>query len=278
MKRITLIVLSILLAAALLGCKQGPAETVPTETAVPETTRPETTAPETPPPETIAPETTAPETTAPEATEPEHSALYLTNVPVEDVIRWFNEVCLDSEYVHSGDPTRVQKWEVPILYMIHGETTPEDIAVLEDFAGWLNTVEGFPGIVQAQNPEEANLQIYFTDAQGLVNIMGPDFTNLDGAVTFWYDGSDAIYDEVICICTDLDQHLRSSVILEELYNGLGPVQDTILRPDSIIYQEFSETQSLSEMDRLILKLLYHPDIRCGMDAQVCEEVIRTLYY
>jgi hypothetical protein len=30
------------------------------------------------------------------------------------------------------------------------------------------------------------------------------------------------------------------VILEEVYNGLGPVQDTALRPDSLIYSDFSE--------------------------------------
>ena len=32
------------------------------------------------------------------------------------------------------------------------------------------------------------------------------------------------------------------------------------------------------VDWLILKLLYHPDIKCGMNAQQCEEIIRKLYY
>lgn len=37
-------------------------------------------------------------------------------------------------------------------------------------------------------------------------------------------------------------------------------------------------QSLTQVDELILKLLYHPDIQCGMDTAQCEAVIRTLYY
>jgi hypothetical protein len=37
-------------------------------------------------------------------------------------------------------------------------------------------------------------------------------------------------------------------------------------------------QSMTEVDELILKLLYHPQIQCGMDAQQCEAVIRQLYY
>ena len=96
-------------------------------------------------------------------------------------------------------------------------------------------------------------------------------------MTFWYEDN-AIYDATICYRTDLDQYLRNSVILEEIYNGLGPVQDTDLRSDSIIYSAFSEPQSLTEIDELILKLLYHPDILCGMNAEECEAVIRELYY
>jgi hypothetical protein len=76
----------------------------------------------------------------------------------------------------------------------------------------------------------------------------------------------------------LSQELRNSVILEEVYNGLGPIQDTVLRPDSVIYSDFSQPQELSQIDELLMELLYHPDIKCGMDAAECETVIRSLYY
>ena len=68
------------------------------------------------------------------------------------------------------------------------------------------------------------------------------------------------------------------MILEEIYNGLGPVQDTSLRSDSIIYAGYSTPQSLTAMDELLLRLLYRPELVCGMDAQQCEAVIRQLYY
>ena len=280
MKR--MLALCLLLAVVLIGCGKTTAVPAPTqattpETTVPETTIPETTVPETTVPETTVPETTVPETTVPETTEPEHTAFYIPGIPVEDVLVWFNEVCLDSEFVTAGDPSFVQKWDSPIFYMIHGEATEEDRDVLEDFALWLNTVEGFPGISETQNTWEANLNIYFTDEQGLINIMGPNYTGLDGAVTFWYDGADVIYNAVICIRTDIDQEVRNSVILEEVYNGLGPVQDTDLRPDSLIWQGYSIPQALTAVDELILQLLYHPDIRCGMNAAECETVIRSLY-
>ena len=96
-------------------------------------------------------------------------------------------------------------------------------------------------------------------------------------MTIWYE-NDMIYDAQIAIRTDMDQYLRNSVILEEIYNCLGPIQDTALRPDSIIYSDFSEPQVLSKVDELILKLLYHPALACGMNADVCREVIAALYY
>lgn len=215
-------------------------------------------------------------TTAP--TLPPHSEFYLPEVDVENVILYFNEVCLNAEYVNSGDPSFLQRWNAPIAYRIHGDPTGEDLERIEAFSAWLNTLSGFPGIYEAGDGEYTNLDIHFCDRQQLIDLMGDNHLDSDGAVTFWYDNSDVIYNAIICIRTDLDQHLRNSVILEELYNGLGPIQDTALRPDSLIYAGFSEPQELTDMDKLILKLLYHPDLKCGMTAQECEAVIRQIYY
>ena len=49
-------------------------------------------------------------TPSPEPTpspKPEHSSLYIEGLSVEDVITYFNEVCLDAEFVNSGDPSRL---------------------------------------------------------------------------------------------------------------------------------------------------------------------------
>jgi hypothetical protein len=245
--------------------------------------------PMTGPSETISTETvpTVPETTTPEITEPsvpetvaggeEHSDLYIQGLAVENVTLFFNEVCLDSEFVNSGDPSYVQKWVDPIYYMLEGDYSDDDVVVIENFAAWLNTVEGFPGMYPTTDPVQRNLQIHFCDQQEIVHLMGRNFSDVDGGVTFWYLQNE-IYDAIICIRSDLPRQLRTSVILEEIYNGLGPVQDTNLRPDSIIYQAYSEPQELTPVDELLLRLLYHPDILPGMDAQQCEQVIHRLYY
>lgn len=264
---IVVLVILIALVCVLVGQFTKPAEPHETGPSLPEITEPHET----------EPDVTEPEVTEPEPTEPPHSALYIPDVSVEDVITYFNEVCLDSEFVTGGDPSVIQKWAAPIYYTLEGNYTGADLKVLTGFATWLNTIEGFPGIYPSTDAGKTNLDIHFCTQQKIPDLMGPNFTNTDGAVTFWYD-YDIIYDAIICYRTDMSQHLRNSVILEEIYNGLGPVQDTILRPDSIIYQYYSEPQALTAVDELILRLLYHPDIKPGMNAEQCAEVIRKLYY
>lgn len=216
--------------------------------------------------------------TQPPETMPEHSPYYIPGVSVEDVILYFNEICLDAEFVTDGDPTRLQKWVVPIYYKIYQSPTQEDLACLNKFTSWLNSIPGFPGIYETDDPTVANLNIYFCSHQQMIDILGENFVAMDGGVTFWYNGNDQIYRANICYRTDLDQYLRNSVILEEIYNGLGPVQDTALREDSIIYAGYTQPQTLTEMDELILKLLYNPAMQCGMNSEACQRVIRSLYY
>lgn len=272
MKKILYLAL-VLLLTLLTACGRLLPQKKPTETTAPtETTVTETTAPTT---EETTEATSAP--TEPTETEALHSPLYLPDVPVEDVIRYFNEVCLDAEFVNGGDATRLQRWETPICYQLYGDYTEEDLAVLTGFADWLNTIEGFPGLSETPDPTQTNLRIHFCTQEEMISLMGDNFSYMDGGVTFWYM-EDRIYDAIICYRTDLSQYLRNSVILEEIYNGLGPVQDTDLRYDSIIYSGFSEPQSLTQVDELLLKLLYHPRMQCGMTAAECEAVIRELYY
>lgn len=222
-------------------------------------------------------ETTAAPTETTAETEPAHSDLFISYVSPDEMVRYFNEVCLDAEYIYGGDASKLQRWENPIYYSIYGDPTDKDLQVLDDMAQWLNTVEGFPGIYEAEAEWQINLSIYFCSQQELVDRMGEQHYGNDGAVTFWYTDN-IIYDEIICIRSDLDQTLRNSVILEEIYNGLGPVQDTDLRSESIIYSGFSQPQALHPIDRVIIQLLYHPSLSCGMDAAECEEAILALYY
>ena len=267
MKRIFPILLAVLLAFS--GCSRLPEIDLPgilTEATAPSSETSEVT------------ETT--EVTEPtEATEPPplHSDLYLDGLSVDAAFLSFEEVCLDAEIVNGGDPAKLQRWAEPLLFRVYGAPTQEDLAQLDRFCQWLNTVEGFPGIREAGPEEAPNLDIHFCGSQEMAERLGDWTWGCDGGVTFWYL-EDEIWSATVCIRTDISQEVRNSVILEELYNGLGPVQDTDLREDSIIWSGYSFPQWLTQEDMLILRLLYHPSLAPGMDREACAEAIRGIYY
>ena len=208
----------------------------------------------------------------------QHSSLYIPGVSVENMITYYNEVVLDAEYSSGGNASLVQKWTTPIYYIVNCSPTQADRELLYDYVQWLNSIPGFPGMHETKVDALADLRIYFCSYSQMINILGNNFYGCDGGVTFWYNGQNQIYQETICIRTDINQTVRNSVIMEEIYNGLGPVQDTWLRTDSIIYAGYSEPQGLTEVDGVILRLLYNSEIKCGMNAAQCESVIRKLYY
>lgn len=289
MKKLVLIIVGLLCFSIFSGCidKADLTDTSPVVTSssvttvvntatVPETTSESETSADvfvtTEVAETVIPSET-------EVLETESGIFHVDGVSEDDMINYFNEVVLDSEFENGGDSSVVQKWTTPIKYKIHGETTLEDTKVLSDFVDYLNTVEGFSGMYEVDDEFEANLNIYFCTGDELIERMGEstNYEMLDGAVTFWYD-NDEIYSGTICYRNDIEQEIRNSVIIEEIYNGLGPVQDADIRVDSIIYSGFTTPQEITEVDGVILRLLYHSDILCGMNADECEEVIRNLYY
>lgn len=263
----TYIIWILVLTLSLCACS-APA-TLTTEATVPETTIPETT----------VPETTIPETTAP--TEPAHSDLYREGLPLEQVLIYFQEVTAQTEYATGeGNPALIQKWFYPILVEIKGAPTERDLQILEDFFEKLNRVPGFPGISMATGLQQANLTISFLNHQQFQDEFSESICGEDawGAAQYWYfNDTNEIHTGRIGYRTDIPQLDRDSILLEEIVNLLG-INDTVLREDSIVYQYSNSNLELSDVDWLLLELLYHPDIHSGMNAQQCEEIIAEIYH
>lgn len=239
----------------------------------------ETTYPAEPVPDTTAAAETVAVTTEP--AQPQHSELYHPGYSLEQMQDYFAEVVLDVEYSDgTGDSALVQKWVEPIHYRFFGEPTEEDLAVLEAFFAQLNEIESFPGMIPAEEEEVEQLRISFLAPDVFRDSFSSAVNGEDafGAAQFWYytDTND-IYAARIGYRTDLHQTVRNSILLEEIVNALG-ISDTLLREASITYQYSNENLVLSDVDWILLKLLYHPEIHCGMDSLQCSAVIEQLYY
>lgn len=224
-------------------------------------------------------EGTEPEET--ETTAPLHSQLYLPDCTAEQMLRYFEEVILHIEYSFGdGNPALVQKWLAPISYRIYGAPTEEDLAVLDNLFAELNEIPGFPGIYAAESDSFEQLSLYFLDPNAFRDAFSEVIGGEDayGATQFWYyTETNEIYNARIGYRTDLDQTVRDSILVEEIVNTLG-VSDTILRTDSIVYQYSDDNLEPSDIDWVIIKLLYDPAVQCGMGLEECNAIIESLYY
>lgn len=211
----------------------------------------------------------------------QHSHLYLPDCTPQQMLMFFEEVVLDMEYSDgTGNVNLVQKWTEPIWYRIYGAATEEDHAVLRTLFDQLNGIHGFPGIYAAAEDVQENLSIHFLEPDAFDESFSDVINGEDayGAAQFWYYTiTNELYTARIGYRTDIDQKTRNSVLIEEIINTLG-ISDTVLRTDSVVYQYSNENTALSDVDLIILKLLYAPSVQCGMDAESCAEILRELYF
>ena len=232
-------------------------------------------------PEETSASVTTEAVTVPSAIQPLHSELYLSDYSPDQIFAWFEEVVLDMEYSEGdGDITLVQKWMAPIGFRVYGNPTEEDLAVLNAFFAQLNRIPGFPGFYTAEAEGQEHMQIHFLDenvfAEGFSSVVNGE--DAYGATQFWYyNQTNEIHTARVGCRGDISQSERNSVLMEEIVNALG-ISDTFLREDSITYQYSNENTALSDVDWTLLKLLYHPDVKCGMDREQCASVIQKLYY
>ena len=210
---------------------------------------------------------------------PLHSELYLPDCSQQQMLDYFNEIVFSSEY-GTGDSTLVRKWNIPIRYRIYGPTTQKDLEVLTDLFAELNKIDGFPGIYAADEGETENLTISFLGVEDF-NLAFSDFLQGEdayGATEYWYyNESNAVFSARIGYRTDVDQDTRVSILIEEIVNTLG-LNDTEVREDSIVYQYSNDNTALSDIDWVILKMLYNPKIKSGMNADSCSDILKELYY
>ena len=265
-------VLLLVFVLFLSSCAKPEQETVPT-------IQPETVPLTEPIPETTTPQETVCVTTVP--AKPLHSDLYHPDYTLRQIQEYFEEVVLDAEFSDgTGDSSLVQKWMEPIGYRIYGNPTDEDRRILNDFFAQLNRIPGFPGFYTAEAEGLEMLRIHFLEPDVFRDSFSAAVNGEDayGAMEFWYyTDTNEIYAARIGYRTDLDQMTRSSILLEEIVNMLG-ISDTLQREDSITYQYSNENLALSEVDWILLKLLYHPEMQCGLDARNCAAVIKEIYY
>ena len=258
-RKITFIIL--ILCAVLLCAACGGDNTPGAGTARKHPSKTPTAVPATPTPtETPVPTATPTPTEVPlTPTPPIDAGKY--GYSVQEVLDYYVEIGMSSEFSNGNRIDYVRKWDRTVLVFVDGSPTAEDLNLMYRLFDALNEVDGFPGIRTCSDKDEATLIIRFlgTDKFYPYVMAAIGDPNSDGYSLIWF--SDGIITRgEIGILTTLTQVNRNHVILEEIVQALGQQNDSYRYPDSLFYQGYNEPQWPSDMDWLVFRFLYRPEM------------------
>ena len=196
----------------------------------------------------------------------------------KQVLTLFDEVALKSEYTDTtgAHPSHnLVRWaDRTITYSIIGEDISEDIyTAIADALVELDDISYTPSF-QLDETGSGALQIYVGGETA--NQMLSRY-NATGLSTISYDKTvGSIVKGTIYLQDQYQTPSRTKhVVLEELTQVLGLVNDAVEFQDSIFYDGFSSLTKLTDIDKLLIEMLYSDAVKPNMTPPQCKANLAT---
>lgn len=185
---------------------------------------------------------------------------------------YFEEIVFGSEF-QNLEPI-VRKWVEPIRIRVFGDPTARDLDALFHTIRDLKSISsGIPPIQVVS--ENQNVSLHFLPKSEF-HKFGPQKELAEGYFFIRFNDRHEIYQGRILISTEsnLTQVERNHLVREELTQTLGLINDSPLYLDSIFQVEWTLTEAFSELDKELIRMLYHPEVKCGMDREALLKILR----
>jgi hypothetical protein len=186
---------------------------------------------------------------------------------------YFREIAGAAEFGDNGGV--LHRWTGDLRIAVYGDPTAQDRRTLDTVVTELNDLIGSIEIAVVETGP--NVEIHFVPVDDFPAIE-PNYVegNL-GYVYIWWDGAGAIYrGRILISTTGVTPAQRAHLIREELTQSLGLLNDSWLYPESTFYQGWAETHQYTRLDRLVIEMLYRPELRVGMTIDEAVAVLAGL--
>ena len=195
------------------------------------------------------------------------------------VISYFKEITLGFEFGNASEITR--KWPSKMKVFVVGNTNPTLLNELEKIKNEINTLttDGF-SIEIVTDSLQSNYYLFFGSgsefAKKYPNIQHLVASNF-GLFTLFFNGanhftSGYMYVDIFRANAAAQKH----ILREELTQSLGLAKDSPLYPESIFQENWTITTEYTQMDRDLIGLLYHPEMKVGLNKTQVEPVLRKI--
>jgi len=196
----------------------------------------------------------------------------ISSISTDETFLYFKEVALKAEF-GSSDNGVIKKWMVPIKLEIAGEATAQDLQTVEAVIQELKHLTQLP--IQIVKPNTGNMRIRFTPEENFKKFIPTYQAGNSGFFWFNWDETKQITGaEILISTTGVTQKERSHLIREELTQAFGLPADSDKYPDSIFYQAWTDITEYSSLDKKLIKMLYNPQVKPGMNESQLEKLWR----
>ncbi|MFW6201142.1 MAG: DUF2927 domain-containing protein, partial [Gemmatimonadota bacterium] len=191
----------------------------------------------------------------------------------DEEIAYLSELAFGSEFGEGG--ARLRRWpgEVPIA--VHGTPTDTDRTTLTAVIEEINTLTGSDRLALTEG--EAAVDIYFVPESEFEQYE-PNYrsTNYGFFWTWWNESHQIVRARILISTEEVTQTERSHLIREELTQSLGLMRDSRRYPESIFYSDWTTTTEYAAIDRVVIEMLYRPELEPGMTVTQVVDVLERL--
>jgi hypothetical protein len=199
----------------------------------------------------------------------------------ESVIELFTQIALGFEYGGATEITR--KWTNEMKIYVGGQKTSELMNELSDIVTEINALatDGF-SVSIVTDTLQSNYYIFFgsgTDYAEKFPSSSSLVTDNWGLFSVYWDAAEQIYRghmyvDVVRANPAEEKHL----LREELTQSLGLAKDTNsdLYLNSIFQAKWTTTTEYADIDKDLIRLLYHPDMQIGLSEAQASDLVRQI--
>ena len=197
----------------------------------------------------------------------------------KEVIDYFVEVALGFEFGTASKVTR--KWKIPIKVFIGGDKSSEMLNELDRIIIEIEELAGNLSISITEDSLQSNYYLFLGPGSTFAQRFPPAQSNISsnwGLFYVYFNGANEIYKGVMYVDTEraTQAAARKHLLREEFTQSLGLARDSNVYPLSIFYSPWTLVTEFTPIDRDLIRLLYHSDMKTGYDESATRLVLKDL--
>ena len=197
----------------------------------------------------------------------------------EELLEGFEKTVFGLEYRSwSWRPYLVKKFTTPVLFYVHNLSARDRTQTVHRFIKEIDNRIGGLTTGVTNDPAKANFEIYVVDRAQYEPVVKKDIYKNEHArvpgrcLVRVVSGRKGIKRSAAVIVSDEGEFLFKRCLVEELLQGLGPMNDDEQLTHSV-FNDSSRHSRFTVFDQIILNMLYDPRIKPGMSIQQTRSIL-----